>query len=117
MSAREFGAGTAPAHDPLRFPLESVDAAWEHERDARLAGFIAQRLADVEATGCGSERKLAAGVGDVFAEWTRKRELARATDSAPLAALTSALGWLCAASRTARGTERRAGNRHSTRRP
>lgn len=63
----------------LRFTATLHDDVWVRERDARFTHFLAQRLADVEATGCLAERKLAAGVLDLYTEWHHKRELAAAS--------------------------------------
>ncbi|MET7605898.1 hypothetical protein ABZS96_25965 [Streptomyces avermitilis] len=65
----------------------------EYERDTRLAAFISARLAGVEATGCTAERNLAAGVREVFTEWSEKRELAATTGTDAFPSQISALGW------------------------
>ena len=50
----------------LRFTPTLRDETWARERDARFAQFLAQRLAQVEATGCLAERKLAAATEKDF---------------------------------------------------
>ncbi|MEU5958239.1 hypothetical protein [Streptomyces sp. NPDC047525] len=87
-------SGSLPTRCRTRFVSIPLDGTWEAERDLLLAQFIAERLADVADTGCLAERKLAAGVMDVFTEWTTKRDLAAATDEAGLfQGQISALGW------------------------
>lgn len=77
----------------LRFTPIPHDETWARERDARFAHFVAQRLADVEATGCLAERKLAAGMLDLYTEWNEKRELAAATEEAFFNGQVSTMGW------------------------
>ncbi|MCX4578992.1 hypothetical protein OHB41_38570 [Streptomyces sp. NBC_01571] len=77
----------------LRFTATLHDEGWARERDTRFARFLAQRLADVEATGCLAERKLAAGLLDLYTEWHHKRELAAASPQDPATAEADAMGW------------------------
>ncbi|MEU2605037.1 hypothetical protein [Streptomyces albus] len=77
----------------LRFTPTPHDETWARERDTRFAQFLAQRLTEVEATGCLAERKLAAGVLDLYAEWNQKRELAAATEEDFFNGQVSAMGW------------------------
>ncbi|MCX5173386.1 MULTISPECIES: hypothetical protein [Streptomyces] len=77
----------------LRFTPTLRDETWARERDARFAQFLAQRLAQVEATGCLAERKLAAGMLDLYTEWNQKRELAAATEKDFFNGQVSAIGW------------------------
>jgi hypothetical protein len=77
----------------LRFTATFHDDVWVCERDGRFTRFLAQRLADVEATGCLAERKLAAGVLDLYTEWHRKRELAAASHLGHAGAEADAMGW------------------------
>ncbi|AJE43909.1 hypothetical protein BJY54_006085 [Streptomyces nodosus] len=75
---------------PLRFAFRLPGFTWEQERDARLSHFIRTCLTHVNATGCTDERRWAAGVGDVFAEWDKKRVL---SDNDPSSSQINALGW------------------------
>ncbi|MDX3435699.1 hypothetical protein [Streptomyces stelliscabiei] len=77
----------------LRFTATLHDERWGRERDTRFARFVAQRLADVEATGCLAERKLAAGLLDLYTEWHHRRELAAASQQDPATAEADAMGW------------------------
>ncbi|MFE9882540.1 hypothetical protein [Streptomyces sp. NPDC005784] len=76
-----------------RFTATLHDEGWARERDTRFARFLAQRLADVEATGCLAERKLTAGVLDLYTEWHHKRELGAAGLQDPATAEADAMGW------------------------
>ncbi|MGW4490514.1 hypothetical protein [Streptomyces sp. NPDC004376] len=69
------------------------DETWARERDTRFAQFLAQRLTEVEETGCLAERKLTAGMLDLYTEWNQKRELAAATDGDFFNGQVSAMGW------------------------
>ncbi|MDX2661121.1 hypothetical protein [Streptomyces stelliscabiei] len=77
----------------LRFTATLHDEGWARERDTRFACFVAQRLADVEATGCLAERKLAVGLLDLYTEWHHRRELAAASQQDPATAEADAMGW------------------------
>ncbi|MFE6412122.1 hypothetical protein ACFVOR_34910 [Streptomyces sp. NPDC057837] len=90
---------------PHQFTLQAPDPAWEQARDARLAAFVRSRLAHADATGCTDERRWVAGLGEVFAEWDEKRELAARTDNDLFSVQVSALGWAlrCIAHSTWRG--------------
>jgi hypothetical protein len=90
---------------PSPFSLTPPDPAWEQERDARFAAFVSARLDHAEATGCTEERRWAAGVRKVFAEWDGKRELATLSGNDCFSAQISALGWAlrCVAQSTWRG--------------
>ncbi|WP_405856990.1 hypothetical protein OG407_09935 [Streptomyces sp. NBC_01515] len=94
MSAphRTSRAGGHPLTN-LRFTATLHDDGWLCERDARFTHFLAQRLADVEATGCLAERKLAAGVLDLYTEWHHKRELAASSHLDHADAEADAMGW------------------------
>ncbi|WP_416974640.1 hypothetical protein [Streptomyces sp. 4F14] len=70
-----------------------LDEEETRERDTRFARFLLQRLADVEATGCLAEKKLAAGVLDLYTEWDQARERAGASGQDPHAAQIAAMGW------------------------
>ncbi|MER5572406.1 hypothetical protein [Streptomyces massasporeus] len=93
MTVSHRPSGGVQDAGPLRFPLRDPDLSWEQERDARLAAFVRARLAHAETTGCTDERKWAAGVREVFAEWDAKRELAALADNDFFSAQVSALGW------------------------
>ncbi|WP_329351828.1 hypothetical protein OG226_41105 [Streptomyces sp. NBC_01261] len=94
MSAphRTSPAAARPAAG-LRLTAVLQDGGWVRERDARFVQFLDQRLADVEATGCLAERKLAAGILDLSAEWQRRRELAAAGDQVHAGVEADAVGW------------------------
>ncbi|MDQ0765679.1 hypothetical protein [Streptomyces canus] len=77
----------------LRFTALPPDDNWARERDARFAQFVARRLAEVEATGCLAERKLAAGMLDLYTEWNQKRDLAAATNEDLFNGQVGAMGW------------------------
>ncbi|MFJ3825070.1 hypothetical protein [Streptomyces nodosus] len=77
----------------LQFTATLHDEGWARERDTRFARFLAQRLTDVEATGCLAERKLAAGLLDLYTEWHHKRELAAASQQDPATSEADAMGW------------------------
>jgi len=77
----------------LRFTPTPPDETWARERDTRFAQFLAQRLAEVEETGCLAERKLAAGMLDLYTEWNHKRELAGAAEGDFFSGQVSAMGW------------------------
>jgi hypothetical protein len=93
MNAKETRNSSASDHGALHLAPDSVEGIWEQARDTRLAAFLHARLADVEATGCTAERKLAAGVQDLFTEWTHRRELALASDDDLSVMRISTLGW------------------------
>ncbi|MEV8544456.1 hypothetical protein [Streptomyces sp. NPDC051572] len=93
MSKREICTDEVQALGSLRFSFPAADPAWERDRDARLAQFIAACLVRSETTGCTVERELAEGIRDVFAEWQGKREHALSAGNDMYAAQISALGW------------------------
>ncbi|HEY8982599.1 MAG TPA: hypothetical protein VIU15_23795 [Streptomyces sp.] len=63
------------------------------EGDKRFTRFLLRHLAVVEATGCLAERKFAAGVRDLYAEWDRRRGLAEALGQDPFGGETAGLDW------------------------
>ncbi|MFF8932349.1 hypothetical protein ACF1AO_34360 [Streptomyces longwoodensis] len=96
MTVPERREGSLSEAAPMKFSLPDADPArdrWEQARDARLSAFVRARLAHTEATGCSEERRWAAGISEVFAEWDAKRELAARAGLDSFSAQVNALGW------------------------
>lgn len=81
------------AQDPPRWALARADEEWGRARDAYLARFVAHQLSYADATGCTEEKRLAAGIWEIFTEWNRNREAVWTAEDDALAAQISALGW------------------------
>ncbi|MGW0881395.1 hypothetical protein [Streptomyces sp. NPDC002671] len=80
--------------EPLHFTPQTPDTTWELARDRRLAEFVRAGLAYAEATGCAEERRWAADIREVFAEWDSKRKLAAVAGNDMFSMQISVLGWV-----------------------